>query len=103
MFNCYGTANKLIRFCTLFFWSIIKQLACWKWQNGVVFTLIFFLVFSLLVPSTAFAINQEINYQGKLTDSAGTVVADATYSIVFSLYTADSGGVSLCTRWIMVG
>ncbi len=44
------------------------------------------------------AFNKEINYQGKLTDSAGVTVSDGNYSIVFSLYTQASGGVAVWTE-----
>lgn len=38
------------------------------------------------------AFNQEINYQGKLTDDAGDVVADDDYGFYFRLYTVPTGG-----------
>lgn len=41
------------------------------------------------------AINQEINFQGKLTNPDGTNVADSSYSFVFSIYTVASGGVAV--------
>ncbi len=53
----------------------------------------------LLPVKTAYAApNYQINYQGKLTDSAGTAVADGTYQIVFKLYTASSGGTAIWTE-----
>lgn len=36
------------------------------------------------------AINKEINYQGKLTNSSGVTVSDGTYNMEFKLYTASS-------------
>ncbi len=36
------------------------------------------------------AINQQINYQGKLTDNAGVAVADGLYNIEFKLYVNNS-------------
>lgn len=45
------------------------------------------------------AINQQINFQGKLTNpTTGVTVADNSYSIVFSLYSVDIGGVALWTE-----
>jgi hypothetical protein len=46
-------------------------------------------------PSTARAavgINQQINYQGKLMDASGSVVADGTYQMALSLYNSSSFG-----------
>jgi|GEM_PF-3589862 len=40
-------------------------------------------------------INPQIAFQGKLANPDGTNVADGSYSIVFSLYTAGSGGSSI--------
>lgn len=42
--------------------------------------------------------NYQINYQGKLTDSAGDAVADGDYDIVFKLYTVASGGTAIWTE-----
>ena len=36
--------------------------------------------------------NEQINYQGKLTDATGATVADGTYNIAFNLYTSPTGG-----------
>ena len=44
------------------------------------------------------AINSQINFQGKLTNPDGTNVADANYSIVFSIYAVASGGSSVWTE-----
>ncbi|MBI2097622.1 MAG: hypothetical protein HYT46_01665 [Candidatus Vogelbacteria bacterium] len=44
------------------------------------------------------AINPQINYQGKLTNASSVAVADGSYSIVFSLYTAASGGTAIWTE-----
>ena len=41
------------------------------------------------------AINQEINYQARLLDSAGDPVVDGDYDIEFNLYTVSSGGSSV--------
>jgi hypothetical protein len=44
---------------------------------------------------SAVGIRQTINFQGKLVNSSGLNVADSTYSVVFSLYTASSGGSNI--------
>lgn len=43
------------------------------------------------------SINQQINYQAKLSDASGVAVADGTYNIKFSLYTQSSGGSAIWT------
>lgn len=46
-------------------------------------------------PQTAHAapgINQQLNFQGRLLNSDGTLIENDTYSVVFSLYTTDEGG-----------
>lgn len=44
-----------------------------------------------LQAEAASGINKELNYQGKLNDSSGVAVADATYNIKFVIYDASSG------------
>lgn len=44
------------------------------------------------------AINPQINFQGKLTNTDGTNVTNGTYSIVFSIYTVSSGGSNIWTE-----
>ncbi len=58
------------------------------------------ITFSLLVtPANAAAgINKQINFQGKLVDANGLNVANGTYSIIFSLYSASSGGTAIWTE-----
>ncbi|MFH2136528.1 MAG: hypothetical protein ABII19_02770, partial [Patescibacteria group bacterium] len=55
-------------------------------------------VMKLLVPGAFSAINKQLNYQGKLQDSAGITVADGTYSMKFSIYDAASAGTRLWTE-----
>jgi hypothetical protein len=53
------------------------------------------LIFAIFVFSlSAFAVPQLINYQGKLTDSAGTPIT-GTKSVSFSIYNTSTGGTSL--------
>ena len=48
----------------------------------------------------ASGINTQLNYQGKLTSSAGTQVSDASWNFRFRIYSASSGGTLLWTeRW----
>ncbi len=44
------------------------------------------------------AINKQINYQGKLTNTSGVAVPDGTYNMEFKLYTVSSGGSPLWTE-----
>lgn len=43
-------------------------------------------------------INRQINFQGKLTNPNGTNVADASRTMVFSIYTVDTGGTAVWTE-----
>jgi hypothetical protein len=53
----------------------------------------------LLSTSSAHAsFNPEINYQGKLANSSNIAVADGQYPIIFSLYSAASGGSAVWTE-----
>lgn len=73
----------------------------WKAAAGYLF-LLFALAGALLLfvlPSRSeAAINSQINFQGKLTNTNGTNVTDGTYSIVFSIYSASSGGSAIWTE-----
>lgn len=55
----------------------------------------------LSVPVLA-AIPALINYQGKLTDSTGANVADAVYTIKFSIYDVASGGTALWSETVPI-
>lgn len=44
------------------------------------------------------AINSQINFQGKLTNTNGTNVTNGTYSIEFNIYTVSSGGAAVWTE-----
>ncbi len=44
------------------------------------------------------AFNQQINYQGKLTDTSNVSVANGSYNIEFKLYTALTGGSPIWTE-----
>jgi hypothetical protein len=52
------------------------------------------------IPSAqaAAGINPAINFQGKLTNPNGTNIANGSYSFVFSLYSAASGGSAIWTE-----
>jgi fibronectin-binding autotransporter adhesin len=69
------------------------------WKTSQTVLSVSLLLLTIFIPlSTSAAINEQINYQGKLTDSAGDAVADASYSIVFRLYTVSSGGTNIWTE-----
>lgn len=54
---------------------------------------------ALLFPvKAATGINPHINYQGRLTDSQGAVVANTALNFTFKLYNVPSGGTSLWTE-----
>lgn len=50
-----------------------------------------------LTPTHA-AINKQVNFQGRLTDPSGNIVADGTYNMEFKLYSVSSGGTALWTE-----
>jgi len=60
------------------------------------------MVIGVLLTSSAFAgVPRTINYQGYLTDAAGTQVgasAPVSVSMTFSIYTVSSGGTALWTE-----
>ena len=58
-----------------------------------------FLAFVLFAFLPAFAaFNPEINYQGKLTNSSGELVADGAYDMEFRLYTTATSGTPIYTE-----
>ncbi len=57
----------------------------------------FFTLLSSLPVHAANGTNNQINYQGKLLDSTGAVVANGTYSIKFSIYDSATSGNRLWT------
>src|SRR3990167_9417085 len=64
------------------------------WRFVATATVVSALVGSFAVRAYA-APNTEINYQGKLTDSDNTAVADGAYKVRFRVYTVASGGTAL--------
>ena len=66
-------------------------------NNFVVF-LILISIFIIPVNSVQSAFNQEINYQGKLTDSAGENVTDGDYNMEFNLYTTSTSTTAIWTE-----
>lgn len=57
------------------------------------FLLAVLLLVSLLGGSSRADIPKAISYQGKVTDSGGTPVADGNYTMRFRLYDAATGGM----------
>jgi hypothetical protein len=74
------TTNKLVNFLALFCYS------------GVLALVLFFPL------SSSAAFTKQINYQGKLTTSAGVAVTNGSYSIQFKLYQALTGGSAIWTE-----
>ncbi len=64
---------------------------------GAVALLLLVFTFSF-APQAHAAINNEINFQGKLTNPDGTNVTNGSYSIEFSIYTVSSGGTAVWTE-----
>ena len=56
------------------------------------------LAFGLYTQQAEGAFNQQINYQGKLTDSSGAIVSDGDYDMEFALYTVQTGGTAVWTE-----
>lgn len=70
-----------------------------KWRKNLILILPIFLLFTLAVFSSAnAALNEKINYQGKLFDSNDDVVADGEYLMRFELYASSTGGTALWTE-----
>ncbi|MCX6356256.1 MAG: hypothetical protein NTZ78_15355 [Candidatus Aureabacteria bacterium] len=54
----------------------------------------------LYLPSLGFAdVPQVLNYQGKLTNTDGTLVTNGLYKMVFNLYQNNTGGVVWTETW----
>ena len=52
----------------------------------------------LLCAECAASVPGMMSYQGKLTGNDGQPASDGTYSVVFSLYTQETGGTALWTE-----
>lgn len=56
--------------------------------------------FNLVKADAASGINQQLNYQGKMTNSAGVQVADQSWNFKFEIWDAETNGNLLWTeRW----
>ena len=49
-------------------------------------------------PDALAALNPQINYQAKLTDTSNVSVADGSYNVRFKLYATASGGAPIWTE-----
>ncbi len=79
----------------------ISSPTLFKTSFSVIAVAVLVLAGSLLAAPDAQAapgINQTINFQGKLANPNGTNLANGTYSVVFALYTASSGGSPIWTE-----
>ena len=59
------------------------------------------LVIILFVSVSQAEIPQFLNYQGKVTDTGGVPVADGDYSMIFTIYDAETSGTSLWSSGAM--
>ena len=59
------------------------------------------LAVAVLVPDSARA--QQMNYQGRLTDTNGTALLDGQYILTFNLYSAAAGGVPVWGPFVYDG
>jgi hypothetical protein len=78
--------------------SLFRSFCSLRWPRyliGVLAILCF--SWSVGVHPVQATINQQISYQGKLFDTSGLPVVDATYSMTFSLYTSSTGGTPIWT------
>jgi hypothetical protein len=67
-----------------------------KFREEIMKKSLAFLMLCLFYSHFALAdVPKTINYQGRLTDLNGIVVADGTYAVTISLYNVQSGGTSL--------
>jgi len=67
-------------------------------RTNIIFFFVIALFLVLASPANA-AINEEISYQGKLTDDTGVAVADGDFDIVFKLYTGPACSYGTCGEW----
>lgn len=74
---------------------MIKNITRLFWVISSVLFLASHFSFVISSADAATGIHKQINFQGKLVGSDGTNVADNTYSVVFTLYDAASGGINL--------
>lgn len=65
---------------------------------AALFAVLGVIAFFAVPARTDALINPQINFQGKLTNADGTNVTDGNYSIVFSIYSASSGGTAIWTE-----
>ncbi len=64
-------------------------------RNGVLkatFVAIFFVVFASLPAAALTTVPTKMNFQGRLTNSSGNIMANGTYNMRLRLYDASSGG-----------
>jgi hypothetical protein len=62
------------------------------------FGVVFIIPQQNVVKTAEAAINKQINYQAKLTDTTNLAVADGTYNLEFALYTVSTGGTAVWTE-----
>lgn len=84
--------------------NIIKARRLFK-KSVVVFVVFVMVITQIFAGGIVFknniaeaAINKQINYQGKLTNTSNVAVADGTYHMKFYLYTVATGGSPVWTE-----
>ena len=69
-------------------------------KGWIILSVLAMLISFYCVPGVFAGVPQMINYQGTLTNSGGTAVANGNYSIEFKIYDVASGGTALWTeKW----
>jgi microcystin-dependent protein len=69
-------------------------------KGWIILSVLAMLISFYCVPGVFAGVPQMINYQGTLTNSGGTPVANGNYSIEFKMYDVASGGTALWTeKW----
>lgn len=67
-------------------------------RNFRIFAFAFALAVTFAATAATAAAPSLISFQGRLKDSVGAIVADAGYSVVFTIYDAASGGTAVWTE-----
>lgn len=73
----------------------------YKYSLFTLLTIVLLAGIILLSPKPAHAVTTvptKMNFQGRLTNSSGNILADGSYNMTFRLYTASSGGSAVWTE-----
>ncbi|MFA6301313.1 MAG: tail fiber domain-containing protein [Candidatus Paceibacterota bacterium] len=75
-----------------------QKLTSRKNVKNIISLFVFLVIIFFPTGDVESAINKQMNYQGKLTTSAGVAVANGTYNMEFALYTVPTGGTAIWTE-----